>query len=496
MKKILTLVIDGMGISDNEIGNAIKLANMPNYKDLLEKYPHSSLVASGSQIGLGEGQVGNEEIGYKTIGAGKVMRQRSSFMNAFVDVDSLATNSKLKTAIEHVKKYKSTIHIMGLMSDGGVESNIKDTIKIIEFLKTQDVKIVVDFIADGKNVEVKSALKYVEMIEETEVPIASICGRYYAMDTEGKWDRIKIYYDLIRNGVGLKVKEVPLALKNCYIRNITDEYLPPIVATQNKNIKNGDVVLWTNYESESAKEILLALEASDEAGEVKPVEVEDMKMLVMYPIEGINATPLIEEEEDNANNLGIYLSKLNMTQARIGLSSNYENVTYYFNGGKEVKISKCNNYQVDVPKTDINRPLELGAASITKQAIRCMERDIDFILAGFDCIDKIAHTGNLEETVKILEFLDECIGKIMESASLNFYTVVITSSHGNAEEMKNEEGNILTTHTLNKVPFIITDSKLSLIDGALTDIAPTILKYMDISIPESMIESKILIEEN
>ena len=167
---------------------------MPNYKELLAKYPHVELGASGTAVGLREDQPGNEEVGYKTIGAGRVLKQRSSFMNEFVDVDSLATNPALKDAVEFAKKHRSTIHIIGLMSDGGISSNIKDTIKIIEYLKTQKVKVVIDFIADGKDVEAKSAQQYIEMLQATEVPIVSICGRYYAMDMEGKWDRIKVYY--------------------------------------------------------------------------------------------------------------------------------------------------------------------------------------------------------------------------------------------------------------------------------------------------------------
>lgn len=496
MKKILTLIVDGLGISENEEGNALKNANMPNYQNLLEQYPHTELEASGESVGLREEQPGNEEIGYKTIGAGQIIRQRSSFMNEFVDKDSLATNVALKSAIEQAKKYKSTIHIMGLMSDGGISSNIKDTIKIIEFLKEQDVKLAIDFIADGKDVEAKSALSYIEMLEATNVPIVSICGRYYAMDKDENWDRIKIYYDLVRNGVGLKVKEIPLALKNCYMRNITDEFLPPIIVEQNKNIKNNDILIWTNYEPDSSKQILMALSNPDEIDEFEAVKVENLNLLMMYPVDSkINATVLINEEDDVSNNIGKYFGKLGLTQARIALKSNFDQVTYYFNGESEDKIPKCNNYLVEVPDIDTDRKNELGAAAVTKQIIKCMDKDTDFILASIDAADEAGHTGNLEDTIRTLEFVDECIGRIMESASMNFYTVVLTSSHGNVEEMKREEDKVSTMNTTNKVPFIITDTKLELVPGSLTDIAPTILSYMDISVPESMSESKILIKE-
>lgn len=494
MRKILTLVVDGIGVSEESLGNALKSASMPNYNNLLEKYPNTTLEASSSSVGLGVGQPGNSKVGFKTLGAGQVLKQRSSFMNDFVDKDSLATNSILKEAIDKAHKEKSTIHVIGLMSDGGISSNIKDTIKIIEFLKEQEVKVVVDFIADGKDVEIKSALTYIEMIENTGVPIATICGRYYAMDKEEKWDRVKIYYDLIRNGIGLKIKEIPLALKNCYIRNITDEFLPPIIVDATKKIKNNDIVLWTNYEDESAREILIALSNPSEAKKVKATPIDNFKLLLMYPVDPkVNGVVLINEENDVSNNLGKYFGKLKLTQARISLKNSFQNVSYYFNGEDSQKIPKCNNYCLEIPDVKTDKIYELGAAAVTKQIIKCMEKDTDFILANLDAADVVGHTGDFDRTVKVLEFLDECLGRIIESAELNFYTIIITSTHGNIEEMV-VDGMPSTTNTTNKVPFIMCDSKLELTSGSLNDVAPTILTYVDISIPDEMKNSKVLIK--
>jgi len=497
MKKILTLVVDGIGISSNLEGNALETAKMPNYKKLLEEYPHCSLEASGESVGLREGQPGNESVGYKTLGAGRVLRQKSSFVNEFVDKDSLATNAILKGAIDHAKKFKSTVHVMGLMSDGGISSSIKDTIKIIEFIKSQGVKVVVDFIADGRDVEAKSALEYVEMIEATGVPIATICGRYYAMDEEEKWDRVKIYYDLVRNGVGLKVKEIPLALKNCYIRNITDEFLPPIIVEQNKNIKNNDVIVWTNFDSSGSKEIMIALSNPEEITEFEAVGVSNLKLVLMYPVDKmVEAEVLIDRIDDMSSNLGGYLSKLDLTQARVALADSFMNATYYFNGEKNEKIPKCSAYNVEVPKLNVGKPEELGLVAVTKQVIKCMEKDTDFILASIGVVDSVGHSGSIDSAVKTLEFFDECLGRIMESAELNFYTIFLTSTHGNVEEMMDNEGKVVTVNTINKVPLIVTDEKIKLVDGALSDVAPTVLTYMDISVPESMRESKILIDIN
>lgn len=496
MKKILTLLIDGLGVSEKEEGNAVKRANMPVFSSLLEKYPHTELDASGESVGLTENQVGNETVGYLTLSAGQILKQRSSYVHDFSDVDSLATNTALKNAIEQVKSKNSTMHIMGLMSDGGINSNIDDIIKIIEYLKKQEIKLGIDFIADGKDVEAKSALKYIDEIKKTEVPIISVCGRYYAMDADEKWDRTKIYYDLVRNGEGLKVKELELALKNCYIRNITDEFLPPILVEPDHNIKDNDVIFWVNFHETGATQILTALTNPSEITEFPTKKLNNVKTLMMYPVDPkINATVLINEEEDTSNSLGLYLSKLNMTQARIADKNTYEYVTYYFNGETEKKLSKCTNYLVEIPDTIPGKSIELHAAGVTKQIIKCMEKDTDFILASISAADTVAKTGNFNATVSILEFIDECLKKIMESAELNFYTVIITSPYGSLEAMIDEEGKPITMHTTNKVPFIITDTKLKLKNGALTDIAPTILSYMDISIPESMKDSEILIKD-
>lgn len=496
MKKILTLVVDGLGYSDKENGNAWKNAKTPNLDSMFDKYPHSLLEASGVSVGQPEGQVGNETVGYLTLASGQILKQRSSFVRDFVETDNLATNTELKAAVEHVKKHQSTIHIIGLMSDGGISSSIDDIIKIIDFLKTQEVEVGIDFIADGRDVESKSALKYIEMLENTGVPIFSIAGRYYAMDDEQKWDRTRIYYDLIRNGIGLKIKEVRLALKNCYIRNITDEFLPPMILEPDRNIKDNDVIFWVNYKEDGARQILMSLTNPDEISDFQTRRLINTKTLVMYPIDSkIDATVLINEDDLAPNSLGIYLSKLGLTQARIATKDSYDLATYYFNGANNEKVPKCNNYLVDVPKTIPGKDLELDTAGVVKQTIKCMEKDTDFILTSISALGSISKSGNFKSTVEMVEFIDGCIGKILESAELNFYTIVFLSTYGSVEEMLDEENKPMTIHTSNKVPFVMTDEKLRLSDGELPDVAPTILSYMDISVPESMKKSKNLIED-
>lgn len=495
MKKILTLVIDGLGEREEEDGNAFKQANMPNYHKLLEEYPNCLLEASGTSLGLSEGQVANAMVSYKTIAAGQVLKQKSSYASEFTDIDSLATSSVIKNALEHVRKYGSTIHLMGLMSNGGISSNINDTINVIKYLQSQNVKMVVDFIADGKDVDPKSAITFINQINELNVPIATICGRYYAMDTENKPDRTKIYYDLIRNGIGLKVKELALALKNCYMRNITDEFLPPIIIEPDKNLKDNDCIFWLNYQEQENNRFLSALTNPEEFDLFDTKRLINVKTFLLFPMgSNINGTVLINEETDMSNSLGIYLNKLGLSEARISGPKNYELVTHYFNGEIKDKLTKCSNYLINSPEPNLDREEDYIAALTTKQIIKCMEKDVDFILGSLYSPIEAAKVG-MDETIKSLEFIDECIGKILESAELNFYTIVLLSSCGNTEDMLKEESKIKTTNTTNKVPMIITDNKIKLTNGTLTGVAPTILSYMDISIPESMKDSKILIKQ-
>ena len=495
MKKILTLIIDGIGFNDGDEGNAFKAAKTETFDKVFNEYPFAKLEASGEAIGLSENQPGNSTIGYETITSGQKLRQKSSYATDFTDIDSLATNTPIKNMIEHIKEKDSTLHIMGLMSDGGVNSNIKDTINVINFLKTQNIKMVVDFISDGKDVETKSALKYIKEIEETGVPIATVCGRYYAMDSEEKWDRTKIYYDLVRDGNGLKVEEIEIALRNCYMRNITDEYLPPIILKENTHLRDDDAILWMNYEGEKSKQILLALTNAPKVTEFTAKNIYNLRTLLLYPVDSsVDGIVLIHEEEDLSDNIGSYISKLDLSQARIADEEYFDYVTYYFNGKSNKKIPKCTNFQISVPKTEENREAKI-LEETTKQIIKCMEKDTDFIVASLNEIDKSGHTGDFEKTKEMVEFTDACLNKIMASAEMNFYKVVILSTHGNSEEMSYEENKPKRINTTNRVPFLITDKNIRLDNGTLINVAPTLLTYMDLAVPESMKHAKILIRE-
>ena len=353
MKKILTLVLDGFGLNDEDFGNAIKQAKTPTLDKIFEEYPSSSLFASGKYLGLPDDMPGNKSVGYESIALGRVLKQRSTFAKEFTTTDSLETNPSIRDAISHVKKHKSTFHLIGLMSDGLINSNIKDTIRIAKFLESKDIDVVVDFISDGVDVPRKSAIKYVEMLEEKDIKIASLCGRYYAMDNNKRYDRTKIYYDLIRNGIGLKVKELKLAIKNCYIRDILDQHLPPILVMPDKNIKDNDAILWMNYEGDNSYQTLVSLINPEEIKEFSTRKLTSIKPLLLYPVDSkIDATVLIVEESDPSNSLGLYLGSLGLTQARIADEANYDFVTFYFNGKVTKKILKCNTLIIDLQKKE------------------------------------------------------------------------------------------------------------------------------------------------
>ena len=495
MKKILTLFVDGIGFSANSIGNAYSIAKTPTFDKVFYEYPSCELSASGTDVGLSENQPGNNVVGYETITSGEIIKQKSLHATDFTDIDNLATNTPIKNLLEKVRNSDGTIHIMGVMSDGGLISNIQDTINLIEFLKTQGIKMVVDFISDGLDVDTKSAMNYIKQIEETGVPIATICGRYYALDKNEKWDRTKIYYDLVKNGVGTRIKEIEIALKNCYMRNITDEFIPPIKLMDDANLKNGDALIWMNYESEESKQILTALTNPSKAPDFKDLPLINLETLMLYPVDPeINGTVLIHEDNNPSYNIGEYLSKLDLSQARIADSEYFDFVTYHFNGKSNKKLSNCINYEIDLPSDTEDRNKRV-LDDITKQIIKCMDKDTDFILASLSKIDEVGHTGDFNKTVEMIEYTDTCLNKIMASADNNFYKVIIISTHGNVEEMINDENKMKKINTCNTVPFLISDKGIELISGTLVNVAPTILSYMDLAIPESMKGAKVLIKE-
>lgn len=499
MKKILTIILDGFGMREELHGNAIKEANPKNFNSLWEKYPHSLLWASEEPIGLLKGQFGNSEVGHKTIGAGRKLSQDIDRIHDFLD-NHIEEDEKFQTMISKSKEKKNAIHIMGLFSNGLVHADMEHFLKLYDHLVNNEVKnIYFHLITDGRDTKITEAYTFIRVLEEKikELKVGSIatmCGRFYAMDRDNKLDRTKTYYDLITKGKGASVKSVESALNTCYKKNVTDEFLPPIVLNSEGILKDGDTVIWMNYRTDRAKQILDSL--TNKAYNNYPVvNYNELDVYTFIPIDKKIKTISFLEEECVENPLGIYLSKLGLSQARIAETEKYAHVTYFFDGEYDGSIENCTKILVPSLKVKTyDLDPRMSAVEVTKKTIACMQRDVDFILVNFANPDMVGHTGNFDATVKAILTVDVCLGKIIEEAENNFYKVIVTADHGNADKMIDEEENPVTTHTLAKVPFIIVDEGITLKEeGDLTNIAPTILDYMDIAKPKEMKDTESLI---
>lgn len=502
LKKILTIIFDGFGYREKEYGNAIKLANMPNYDKFVSENPHSLLQASGSYVGLPEDQFGNSEVGHMTIGAGRVLEQQETILDKFFFEHRIEDNEQFAEMIMGVKENDSALHLMCLISDGGVHSHIKYLLETLRILKKYELnKVYIHGITDGRDTKADVAKTFVKEIEnvikETKVGVlASICGRYYAMDRDNKWDRTKVYYDLIVNGKALRSDNIYTSIDDAYKKNVTDEYLPPFLLDSKAIIKNKDRVFWLNFRSDRARQIGCVLTNPD-FSEFYTQKMSDLKYYSLYEIDkSVKSIPLLETM-DVKNPLGRYLGELGLTQARIAETEKYAHVTYFFDGNYKGNIDGCDKFLIPSPQVaTYDLQPEMSAIDVTKKAIRCLEKDYDFILVNFANPDMVGHTGNLEASIKAVEVIDLCLGKLLEYADNNFYTVLLLSDHGNVDIMLDENGEKVTTHTMSPVQIIISDKKVTLTDGTLANVAPTILDYMDIALPEEMKDSKSLIKEN
>ncbi len=392
---------------------------------------------------------------------------------------------------------------MGLGSDGNVHAGIDDFLSVFKILYENGFKnIYFHVITDGRDTGINDGVKFLELIDnkikEYKVgEIVSVCGRYYGMDRDQNYDRTKTYYDLVVRGRGVSALDPIVAMKNYYNKNVTDEFMKPIIIKPEKVIRNNDVIIWMNYRADRSKQILKSFK--EESFNTFPIlNMPDLELYTFFPMDdNINSISFMEPISVK-NSLGLYLSSLGINQARISESEKFPHVTYFFDGGYEGKIDKC--VKINVPSPDVEtfdlKP-EMSAVGVTKEACKAMEKDYDFIFMNYANPDMVGHTGNFDAAVKACMAIDVCLGKVLEVAEENFYKVIVLSDHGNADTMLLENGDICTTHTSEPVPFIIKDEKIKLKEnGDLTMVAPTILHYMDIAVPEEMKETPTLIIED
>ncbi len=499
MKPVLLTIIDGFGLRDEQKGNAVKLARKPNLDKLWSIYPHSTLDASGTEVGLPKGQMGNSEVGHLNIGAGRIVYQPLQLINKNIEDKSFFQNQQLLEVMNHVNINHSKLHIFGLLSDGGIHSHISHIFALLEMAKQQQVEqVYVHAFLDGRDTLPNLAITFLEQLEEKmkelEVgKLADISGRYYSMDRERMWNLTKQYYDLLVNGQGNEISDYHTYIQESYKNKIYDEFIVPAVINKESKLEENDGLIFANFRPDRATQTFTAITNPD-FKEFKTIPFQNIKLVTMMPVEKSIVCTNAFCIPDIENSLGEYLSKNHQKVLRIAEASKYPHVTYFFDGGKEMDLPGTD--KIIVPRKDVatyDLAPEMSAKEITEKLLPIME-NYDVIILNFANCDMVGHTGNLSAAIQAVETVDECIGKLYEKIIQLNGTMIVTADHGNCELMIDEKDNIITSHTTNKVPFIICNQNYKIKNGKLGDIAPTILSIMNLEIPKEM-TGNILIEE-
>ena len=493
MKKVLLCVLDGVGLSKIKDGNALINANKPNIDYLMKEYPNKGINASGTFVGLPDGQMGNSEVGHLTIGAGRIIYQSLELINRAIKDESFYSNESFLNAIRHAKENNSKLHIMGLLSDGGVHSHINHIKALLKLCKKEDFSNVYFHIfTDGRDTFKESSISYIDDLnnEINELCIGKICtisGRYYAMDRDKRWDRLKKCYDVIVNNTGNKCDDYKKYITDSYEKGITDEFIEPVIIDDSGKIEENDSIIWANFRPDRAIQILRSLVDPNFDGFDRKIFNNLYLTTMMYVSDDVKSDIAFKKEIID-NTLGIYLSKLGKKQLRIAETEKYAHVTYFFDGGRDLDLNLCDRVLIPSPKVaTYDLKPEMSAREITSNLLEKMDNNYDFIFLNFANGDMVGHTGNYNMTKKAIETIDEMIGKLYKKCMEDEYLFIITADHGNAEEMIDENGNVVTSHTTNLVPFIVTDKNLNIENvNKLSDIAPFILNYMNLNLPDEM----------
>ena len=495
--KLGLIILDGWGIGDGSKNDAIGQSNTP-YMDLLtNKYPNATLNTSGEDVGLPNGQMGNSEVGHLNIGAGRIVYQELTRINRSISSGDFYENKQLLKAIELASINKRTLHIIGLVSNGGVHSSIDHLIALCHFAKEKNLdKVAIHAFTDGRDCDPKSGLNFITKLEDEikhgPCKIASIIGRYYAMDRDQRWERIKKAYDLITKGKGKEYNSASEAIKSAYESGFTDEFIEPcIIKSENTRadiIENDDVVICFNFRTDRPREITEALtQRSFPEQEMTPLDLKYFTF-TNYNVEFKNIHVLFEKD-NLKNTLGEVLSKNSINQVRIAETEKYPHVTFFFNGGQEIAFNKEKRILVNSPKVaTYDLQPEMSAREVQNKITKEMELNSpDFFCLNFANPDMVGHTGVFDAIVKAVECVDECLKRIVELGKKMNYEFIIIADHGNADFAINPDGSPHTAHTLNPVPIIfVSEENKKIKNGILADVAPSILSRLSISIPEEM----------
>lgn len=490
-KPIVLAILDGYGLREETHGNAVALAKNPVFTELWNTYPHTTLTASGQLVGLPKGQMGNSEVGHMNIGAGRIVYQPLELINKSIEEKEFFQNEEIKKIMHHVRKNESKLHLMGLISDGGVHSHINHLLALLDMCKLEGItNVYLHLFTDGRDVPPKSAYTYIEKVEEKlrELgfgQIASISGRYYAMDRDNNYDRLIKAYDIIVNNKGRIETSPKEYIENSYQNEIIDEFFLPAKFTANGNVEENDGIIAFNFRKDRLRELLTAL-TNPTAVDMETVHFNNVKTLTMMPVVESVKAPHAFSDPVLTNILGEYIEKQNLNQLRIAETEKYAHVTFFFDGGKEVDYKNEKKVLIPSPKVaTYDLKPEMSADEVTKNLLTELP-NADLVILNFANGDMVGHTGVLEAAIKAVETVDKNLKLIYDKIMELDGVLIVTADHGNCEEMLDDNDNIVTSHTTNPVPFIITKQGLKLHEGKLGDIAPTILDLMNIEKPEEM----------
>lgn len=495
-KKALLMILDGWGIGNHSKSDVIYSTPTPYWDYLVETYPHSQLQASGENVGLPDGQMGNSEVGHLNIGAGRVLYQDLVKINKACKDGSILENPEIVDAFTYARDHGKAIHFMGLTSNGGVHSSLDHLFALCDIAKHYGLeKVYIHCFMDGRDTDPRSGKGFIEELEahcaKSAGVVASIIGRYYAMDRDKRWERVKVAYDLLVKGEGKQATDMVKAVQESYDEDVTDEFIKPINnANVDGTIKEGDAVIFFNYRNDRAKELTIALTQHDipEAG---MTTIPGLQYYCMTPYDAsFTGVHILFPKENVENTLGEYLSSLNKKQLHIAETEKYAHVTFFFNGGREAPYEGEERILVASPKVaTYDLKPEMSAYEVKDKLVEAIkEEKYDFIVVNYANGDMVGHTGVYEAIEKAVKAVDECVKDTVEAAKKAGYEVIIIADHGNADNAVNADGTPNTAHSLNPVPCIyVTERKDATVeDGKLADVAPTMLKIMGLPQPKEM----------
>ena len=503
-KKVILMILDGWGKSPDPKVSAIDNANVPFINSLYTKYPSAQLRTDGLNVGLPEGQMGNSEVGHMNLGAGRIVYQDLAKINLAVANKTLAKEQVLIDAFNYAKANDKKVHFLGLVSDGGVHSHTSHLRGLIDASQEYGLdKVFIHAFTDGRDVDPKSGKKYLQDLQDyiasTPVKIASVIGRYYAMDRDKRWERVKLAYDLVVHGTGTATTDVVTSIATSYGNDVTDEFIQPLVSVDANGeplavIQEDDVVIFFNFRTDRGRELTEALSQQD-------FHEQNMHKLNLYYVtltnydETYQNVKVVYNKDNITETLGEVLEKANKKQIRIAETEKYPHVTFFFSGGRETPFEGESRILRNSPKVaTYDLQPEMSAYELKDALVPELNKgEVDFVCLNFANGDMVGHTGIMEAAIKACEAVDVCVKEVVEAALANDYTTIIIADHGNCETMINPDGSPNTAHTTNPVPIILVDKDLKKInDGVLGDIAPTILELMGVAQPAAMTSHSLL----